>query len=296
MLKTFLIVVMGIGVVTLAALLYGSWRWNDVTRQLRARLDAARVQVRPQLVDFRELDGLPIPVQRYFHAVLVDGQPMLAGAHLRHRGTFNMRDSAEQWKPFTSDQKVVAQRPGFHWDGRITVLPGVTVRVHDAYVAGEGILKASLLGLIPIADLRDTGELAQGELLRFFAEAVWYPTSLLPVRGVRWEPVDERSAYGTLSDGDIAVTLLFTFDEQGLISTVHAAARGRTVDGSTVPTPWQGRFSNYTERDGMRVPLDGVVEWLLPDGPQPYWRGRITQLVYERPAERPRQARVTPQE
>jgi hypothetical protein len=31
----------------------------------------------------------------------------------------------------------------------------------------------------------------------------------------------------------------------------------------------------------MRVPLDGVVEWLLPDGAKPYWRGRLTHLVYD---------------
>ncbi len=36
------------------------------------------------------------------------------------------------------------------------MLPGV--RVHDAYVAGEGILHASLFGLIPLVNLRGTGE------------------------------------------------------------------------------------------------------------------------------------------
>ncbi|MFZ0257155.1 MAG: DUF6544 family protein, partial [Gammaproteobacteria bacterium] len=46
-------------------------------------------------------------------------------------------------------------------------------------------------------------------------------------------------------------------------------------------TPWYGRFWNYDERGGMRIPLDGEVAWLLSEGPKPYWRGRITQLVYE---------------
>ena len=40
-------------------------------------------------------------------------------------------------------------------------------------------------------------------------------------------------------------------------------ARGRTVDGEVVPTPWQGRFWNYDERGGMWVPLAGEVAWLL---------------------------------
>lgn len=60
------------------------------------------------------------------------------------------------------------------------MLPGLPARVHDAYVAGEGILHASLLGLFTVADLRGTDYIAEGELMRFFAEAAWYPTALLP--------------------------------------------------------------------------------------------------------------------
>ena len=53
------------------------------------------------------------------------------------------------------------------------------------------------------------------------------------------------------------------------------------MGGEVVPTPWQGRFWNYEERGGMRVPLDGEVAWLLPEGPKPYWRGRIAEIDYE---------------
>jgi hypothetical protein len=261
--------------------LYGAYRWNAGTQELRARLYAARVPVRPQTVDFRELEGLPAPVQRYFRVVLEEGQPMVAGVRVQHRGTFNMGQTTDQWKPFTSDQEVATQRPGFDWDGRVAIVPGVLVRVHDAYVAGEAVLHASLLGLFSLVDMRGGGDVAEGELMRFFAEASWYPTALLPSQGVRWEAADDRSAYATLTEGTISITMHFTFDEQGLIETVGTEARGRTVGGEVVPTPWQGRFWNDDERCGMRVPLDGEVAWLLPEGAKPYWRGRITEIDYE---------------
>jgi hypothetical protein len=206
---------------------------------------------------------------------------MVGGARVQHSGVFNMGEARDRWKPFESDQQIVTQRPGFDWNGRIAVIPGVPVRVHDSYVAGEGVLHASLLGLFSLVNLHDTAAVAEGELLRFFAEAVWYPTALLPSQGVRWEAVDDRSARGTLTAGSRRVTLLFTFTEQGLIDTVRAAARGRTVGGRVIPTPWRGRFWNYEERGSLRVPLDGEVAWLLPDGQKPYWRGRITRLVLE---------------
>ncbi len=91
---------------------------------------------------------------------------------------------------------------------------------------------------------------------------------------------DDHSANATLTEGDISITMLFTFDKQGLIDTVNAEARGRTVGSKVVPTPWQGRFWNYAERGGMRVPLDGEVAWMLPEGAKPYWRGHITQIAY----------------
>jgi hypothetical protein len=268
-------------VLALGGWLYGAFRWNSETRKLRARLKAARVPIRPRTVDLGELEGLPAPVRRYFRSVLEEGQPMVAEVRVRHTGSFSMGETTDRWKPFTSDQEVVTQRAGFDWNGRVAMLPGFPVRVHDAYVAGEGVLYASALGLFTVVEMRGTGGVAEGELMRFFAEAAWYPTRLLPSQGVRWEAADDRSAYATLEEGDTSVTMLFTFGEQGLIDTVRAEARGRTVGGEVVPTPWQGRFWNYEERGGMLVPLDGEVAWLPPEGAKPYWRGRISEIGYE---------------
>jgi hypothetical protein len=206
---------------------------------------------------------------------------MVASVRVRHQDTFNTGEATDQWRPFTSEQRVITRRPGFDWDGRIRMLPGLTVRVHDAYVAGEGILHAALLGLFTVADLRGSRDIAEGELMRFFAEAAWYPTALLSSQGVRWDAVDARSARATLSDGAVTVTMVFTFDSDGMIETVRTEARGRTLGKKVIPTPWQGRFWTYAARAGMRVPLDGEVAWLLPEGARPYWRGRIAEIAYE---------------
>ena len=275
------LVILGLVVIVAIVILYGEFRWTAGTKELRDRLAVARLPLEPKVFDKGELERLPAPVQRYFLAVLEDGQPIVATVSVEHTGTFNMSEAAEQWKPFTSTQRVVTSRPGFDWDGRVAMMPGLPVLVHDAYAAGEGILHAAVLGLVSVVNLRGTGEVAQGELMRFFAEAAWYPTALLPSQGVLWDAVDDQSARATLKDGDLTVTLLFRFNADGLIATVRAEARGRIVGGTVVTAPWQGRFWNYAIRDGMRVPLDGEVAWLLPEGAKPYWRGRITKLSYE---------------
>lgn len=281
-LKWFVAAVATVGVLIVALGAFGASHWAKHTRALNDRLEAARLPITPARFDAaRELDGLPAPVQRYFRTVLTDGQPLIAAATVTHRGLFNMGETTDQWRPFTSRQRVVTRRPGFVWDGKMAVLPGLPVHVHDAYVAGEGILHPAIFGLFTLMDMRGTPEVAAGELMRFFAEAAWYPTALLPSQGVQWAPIDERSARATLVDGPISLSMTFTFADDGTLQSVLADARGRTVGGQIVMTPWEGRWSDVQVRDGMRVPIAGEVAWLTPEGRKPYWRGTITSLHYE---------------
>jgi hypothetical protein len=141
-------------VALIGVLLYGAWRWRAGTYSLRARLDAARAPQAPGVFHSKELEGLPACVQNYFRAVLPEAHPLIASARLRHTGTFNLGNGVERWRPFESTQYVVASRPGFDWDARIAMAPGIKAFVHDAYAAGEGILRVEALGLIPIVQLR----------------------------------------------------------------------------------------------------------------------------------------------
>ncbi len=260
---------------------FGTWRWRAGSQALLAQLEAARVSHGTTRYDARELAGLPAPVLRYFRVALTDGQPIIEAAALTHVGQMNMSETGENWRPFSSRQRIVTQRPGFDWDARIAMFPGVPVYVHDAYVAGAGLLRGAIFGLIPVVNMAGTPEAARGELLRFFAEAVWCPTALLPSQGVRWQAVDDRSARATLTDGPVVLTLLFTFNDEGLVAGIRADARDRVVNGKASSLPWQGRFSAYAVKDGMRVPMQGEVAWVFEQGEKTYWRGTTTSLQYE---------------
>jgi hypothetical protein len=259
------------------ALFYGDLRWKRTTRSMLARLDASRA---PRGGVYREADlaGLPDPVQRYFRNVLRDGQPLPAGARVSHEGSFR---SGDRWQPMKTTQVFSTYPPGFVWDARIRMAPGVDVRVRDAYLAGTGSMRAEVLALVSVMDAHGAPELDAGALQRYLGEAIWFPPALLPGRGVVWSAIDDSTARAALTDGKTTVSLDFRFNSQGEITGCYTGARYREVQGAYEPTPWGSRCWNYAERGGMRIPLEAEVEWYLPEGPQPYWRGRITEITYD---------------
>ncbi len=280
-LKWFGVIVLVLAAAYAAAFALGTWRWSGTTRDLVKQLNAGRTPPRTSRYKETELAGLPVPVQRYFRAVLTDGQPIITAVTLTQSGTFNMSTSAAQWKPFTAKQAFTTQRPGFVWNANITLFPGMPVRVVDAFIAGEGLLRPAILGLYSMGTMHGKGEIARGELLRHFAESVWFPTALLPSQGVVWQAVDDTSATATMTDGPISVTMLIRFGTDGLISTIHVDERATTVGTDTVMMPWECRMSNYQTRDGMQVPLTGEALYITPQGERSYFRGTIDRLDYE---------------
>jgi hypothetical protein len=276
--KSILIITISIIVLFGFVSLYGKHQWQLGTDKLRAKLTGGRQATTPKNYDSKELEGLPDPVQRYFQAVLKDGQPIVAAVNLTQQGLFNMSGTKAKWSPFTATQFVTTQRPGFDWDARIQMAPSVNAFVHDAYMLGGGSLHASLLGLFTVADVRGTPAAAQGELLRFFAEMPWYPTALLPSQGVDWEAIDNTSARATFTDAPTTVSLVFRFNAEGTIETMRAEARCRD---KLTAMPWSGRFWDYSTCNGMLIPLEGEVGWEYPEGIRLYYKGKVTEINYE---------------
>jgi hypothetical protein len=117
----------------------------------------------------------------------------------------------------------------------------------------------------------------EAEFVRYLAEAVWYPTALLPAAGVEWEAVDETSARATMTDGDVTASAVFHFGEDGRVERVTAKRYRQETDDFA---PWVGSFDAYKRHDGVEVPTAAEVAWRTPDGDRPYWRATVDPGAY----------------
>ncbi len=224
-------------------------------------------------------EGLPGPVARYLALVIPQGRPRVRCVQFTQTGTFRTRDTPEQWKPFRAIQYVATAPPGFVWEATVRMAPLLAVHVVDSYREGAGLLDARLLGAFPVAHAAGP-EADSGEMMRYLAEAIWYPTALVPDERLRWQGVDEHTAVAVLHDRGREVAITFHFDDEGLIA-YSEADRFRIEKGRPRKVPWRAYCSGYVVRGGFRVPLEARVAWQLPEGELEYFRGRIEHIGYD---------------
>ncbi|MEZ5317677.1 MAG: DUF6544 family protein [Vicinamibacterales bacterium] len=267
--------------IAIAALGLGRSRWQRTSAALS---DALVDMPGPTAADAGRAgmpDDLPAPVARWFQRAMPAGAPPLIGVELRQEGDFRTGAGEETWRPFTAWQRFRADVPGFIWAAEIRMAPMMPVFVRDSYVDGRGRMQASLLGLRTMVDESGKPELDAGALLRYLAEAVWFPPAWRPGRGVTWTGIDDRSARVTLTDRGTTVSGIVRFTDQGDVAEFFSPDRFREVSGAYVPTPWLVRCAAHAEFSGFRVPTECEVIWQLPEGPQPYWRGRVVDVRYD---------------
>lgn len=271
-LKTNLLILSAIAVPAVAWLA-GRWLVARQTHRDVAHLFSLAGPGPVQIYDPTQLANLPAPVQRYFRHVLKPGQPYLRTIRLRHDGQFKT-DLKKDWMSITGEEYFLANQPGYIWIGHTTWFSAC-----DQYVAGRGSLTARLLGVLPV--VRGSGpSYDQGELLRWLAEAVWFPTSLLPGGRAIWAAVDADSATLTLTDYGQTVSCRMDFNKRGEIVRCQAQ---RYSDEMHIET-WVGHFADYRDWHGLRAPTHIEAAWVIQGEEKPYARFILREIGYDQPA------------
>jgi hypothetical protein len=251
------------------------------TAAVNEMLLQAAHQPSPGRVSFAALEGLPPPVVRYFKRFLRDGQRFILVGHLEQEGRLRTGTRSNRWLSFEARQVIVPSAPGFVWDARVSLLPLLHLRVRDAYVGGTGSGRVSLLSAITLAADSGGEQLNSGALHRYLAEAVWYPTALLPGASLEWRPIDGSRALATLTDSGTSVSLEFRFDGEGEVTGIYSPGRWGKFGKEYRQAPWEGHFRHYREQDGMLVPSEADVGWYREDEWQPVWEGKIRRVSYQ---------------
>ncbi len=273
---------LGVFVVGLAlALWLGSRSQQRALSQLGESLVRVSSPRGAAQVNLNDLSDLPAPVARYFTRVLQQKQPIIQLARFTQVGTLRTDIKGDRWLKFEASQIVAPPAIGFLWDARVAMAPLLHVRVRDALIAGNGSGQVSFLSAFTVAAAGGNLEMNSGALHRYLAEAVWYPTALLPSANLRWSAIDDNRALATLTDNGVTVSLEFRFNAAGEVAGIYTPARWGTFDSGYKQVPWEGHFRNYVNKGGILVPSDGEAGWYSEGEWRSVWKGIVTESNYE---------------
>jgi hypothetical protein len=258
-------------VATLALILIGGklFRFFQFKNEVE-ELFAQSNNITAKIFKYEQLSDLPEPVRRYFRHVLKDGQQYISYVRLTHDGQFR----AGLDKDFTDiegEQYFTTEKPGFIWKG---TTPMFTAK--DMYVADKGRLVVTLFSLYNIVN--GSGEnFNEGELQRWLAESVWFPTNLLPSERNQWSPIDANSAKLSFKYGAVSFSYIVTFNEIGEIETMET----KRFLGEEKRETWLCKMADYREINGVIIPMKAEVIWKLEKGEVSYAKFNVKKIEYD---------------
>jgi hypothetical protein len=202
--------------------------------------------------------NLPSPIARHFRATLGE-QPIRIETAVVW-GTARMW-VAGLWLPLRFQTICVPGRQ-FTRHMQITWFGRPMLAGSDTYAHGEGTL---IIG----KTVTRGPEIAQGENLSLWAEALLTPTILLTDPRLRWEPTDDLAARLIVPFGAETDQLLFRVDPQtGLICQMTAERYRRPGEPKQT---WRGEYAGYQDFHGVIIPTQLSVMWARDRRPWSHW-------------------------
>jgi len=253
---------------------------KNVTKEV-GMLTEEGSKVQSKTFSFNDLKGLPEPVQRYFKYALRDGQEHIKFVRLKQVGEFRMKEN-QPWMPIKAEQYFTTEDPAFIWRVKLTMAPFIWIEGRDMYYQGKGNMFIKLLSTITVADATGS-EMDISSLIRFLSETPWFPTALLPSDYIEWKEIDSNSAQAVIKDNGYTASGIFTFNEKGEIIKFVTNDRYMEADGKYFKEQWGGYYRNYQEIEGMKIPIEGEVEWNLSDKDLQYAKLKIDEIQYNIP-------------
>ncbi|TCD04423.1 hypothetical protein EZ449_17455 [Pedobacter frigidisoli] len=218
-----------------------------------------------------QLAHLPPPVVSYFKLVLKNGQAYPRSIRLKHGGLFKLGID-KPWIPISGAQYFTPAPAGFIWKGDTAWFSA-----RDIYIGATGTLEVLLFSALKIVSSK--GKIYdQGELLRWLAESVWFPTNLLPDENKQWFAIDSENARLKVSIDGVVLNYLVTFNERGEIARL-ATRRYMTNKLET----WIINLSSYREINSVKIPFYAEASWKLEDKLFTYARFSVRKVEYDKP-------------
>jgi hypothetical protein len=220
----------------------------------------------------------PEPVSRYVPWALGTNTDPVRCVHVWHTGRFRYGKTG-RWLKINGEAVFSLATPGFVWHVKITYFPGIWIEAFDYYVHREAGMNLNLFSVFPLANVHND-EIKSTSLFRYLASAPLFPISLVPGIVVEWLNVSESTSRAVIRDSDLCAEALVHFDGSGRIQNIEACNRNHPETGRPVPGHFMKTFSNYTDVQGYKIPLQISSDMILADGEYAGMEITITRIEF----------------
>ncbi len=219
--------------------------WNSV---------AAKAQPSSDAFDPATVQHLPEIARRYFCHAIADGTPLRSLIELRMQGTLILGDKDSQQIYAMAARQILRPPSDFVW---LPKMKKGLMRISgfDALVSGHAWSRFWLLGLVPVANVQRTSDVARSASFRSAIESIWVPASLLPSNQVLWEQTGLNTAQVRLRRFDPEIVLCLTLGANGLVREIVGQRwSNANSDGTFKLQPFGGNITAERTFEGYTIP------------------------------------------
>ncbi len=164
-----------------------------------------------EIVNEKDLHGLPRPVQRYLKYTNIIGKEKAKVFSIKFNGQFKMKLDAD-WINVSTEQYNFIASPAriFHIRGAKGFIP---VSGRDAYIDGKANMLIKVMSLFTVEDAKGY-EMDISELVTVLNDMVYCPSAFLG-DNIKWEAIDDTSAMAIITEHGMSASAIFFFNEEG---------------------------------------------------------------------------------
>lgn len=224
-----------------------------------------------------DLQHLPEPVKRYIRQAGFVGKEKITNFFLKASGQIRSSEKSG-WMQFTSEQYNFFESPfrAFYIRAAKMGVPAVGLHLYKNETATMVI---KLLNLFKVVDAKGP-EMNQGETVTVLNDMCFMAPGSLISKNITWETMDAGQVKATFTNGQITVSAILTFDEEGKLVNFLSFDRFETDGKTYTNNPWETPVTEYRKMGDYFLPAKADVIYKRPEGDFCYLEFRLEEIKY----------------
>lgn len=284
--KVMLIVLGVLAVVIIAILIFFKIPYspnkNAFQKMIKKEIDATPEAI--GTVSEGDIEGLPEAMRRYFNYIGFVGQPRYNQVRIMYKDTYFYNIDMNKVLIMQYDLYLFGDRP-FRSACITSSFMGVPFEGMDYCKEIDGTMQGGMLGVIgktiQIFDVHNE-QMYVAMLISWVSENVLNPTALLS-EYITYKQIDYNHVEATISYNGVTGNGTFTIDDGGRITDFYSMEREvAVIDGVETPIGWGGRYGDYEEKEGIKIPMKMAAYKQYPDKKIVYFDADEYEIIYSK--------------